>query len=740
MKEAELRRLLNDMTLEEKIGQLVQLPGYFQNEGAVTGPAGDMGLTQENLRLAGSYLGIIGAEKIKKLQTSFMARHPHHVPLLFMADIINGYRTVFPIPLAQGCTFDPDLVQKGASVAAREAAAAGIQVTFSPMADLVRDARWGRVMESTGEDPCLNGRMAAAMVRGYQGEDAREKGRIAACLKHFAGYGAPEGGRDYNNVELSVRTLREDYLPAYRAAVDAGCEVVMTSFNTLDRIPSAANEWLLKEVLRGEMGFDGMVISDWNALQELLAHGIAADGKEAAFIALRAGVDMDMTSPIYIHHLRRLAEEGKVPVQWIDDSAWRVLTLKNRLGLFENPFKDADEEEEKAVLLCSAHRQAARECAEKSFVLLKNEDHMLPLQGNEAAFIGPYADNPYLNGAWSIFADDKDTVTVKAALSARPETAHALTAPGCPISDPDQPVMGFQQPVAPDTLDAEAALREAVDLAKRAKKVVLCLGEHRECTGEAASRGDITLPKCQLRLLNAVAAVNGNIVAVLFGGRPLDIRPLKEKAKAILAVWLPGTEGGHAVVRTLFGDSSPSGRLSMCFPYCVGQLPIHYNHLNTGRPFQGDCHAGRFGSKYQDIPNEPLYPFGFGLGYTAFAYSPVRLSSDRMTKQGSITAAVAVTNTGDRPGTETVQLYLRDLAASVARPVRTLKDFRKVTLNPGESREVSFTVTEEMLRFYDRSMRWVSEPGGFDLFIGPDSRTENAARFTYTDEETEKNC
>ncbi len=734
MKETELRQLLNDLTLDEKIGQLVQLPGYFQNAGAVTGPAADMGLTEEDLRLAGSYLSIIGAEKIRKLQTEFMARHPHHIPLLFMADIINGYRTVFPIPLAQGCTFDPELVKQGAAIAAREAAAAGIHVTFSPMADLVWDARWGRVMESTGEDPYLNAQMAAAMVRGYQGDSLEEKGRIAACLKHFAGYGAAEGGRDYNTAELSVRTLREDHLPAYQAAVDAGCEVVMASFNTLDRIPSAANEWLLKEVLRKEMGFKGMVISDWNALEELLAHGIAADQKEAAFIALRAGVDMDMTSPIYIRNLKKLVEEGKVPEQWINESAWRVLRLKNRLGLFERPFRDADEGEEKAVLLSDGHRQAARECAEKSFVLLKNEDQMLPIRGDEAAFIGPYVDHPYLNGAWSIFADDQDTVTVRAALARHPRTRNVPTAPGCPISDPDQPVLGFQQPVAPDSCDPEEALKEAVDLAKKADKVVLCLGEHRECTGEAASRGDITLPKCQLRLLDEIARANKNIAVVLFGGRPLDIRPLKEKAKAILAAWLPGSEGGNAVVRTLLGESDPSGRLSMCFPWCVGQLPVHYNHLNTGRPFRGDYHAARFGSKYQDIPNEPLYPFGFGLSYTGFAYSSVKLSADSMTKKQRITASVTVTNTGSREGTETVQLYLHDLAASVARPVRQLKGFRKVKLEPGESREVAFVISEDMLRLYDLSMRFVSEPGEFEVFIGPDSATDNRARFTLLDE------
>ena len=733
MDESALRKLLAEMSLEEKIGQLVQLPAYFQDGGALTGPAGELGLTQEDLRLAGSYLSILGAEKIKSLQTEYMRNHPHHIPLLFMADIINGYRTVFPIPLAQGCTFDPELVREGAAIAAREAAAAGVHVTFSPMADLVRDARWGRVMESTGEDPYLNGRMAAAMVRGYQGESLREKGTLAACLKHFAGYGAPEGGRDYNSVELSPRTLREDHLPAYQAAVDAGCEVVMTSFNTLDRIPSAANEWLLREVLRGEMGFTGMVISDWNALEELLAHGIAADQGEAAYIALRAGVDMDMSSAVYIRSLKRLTEEGKLPEKWIDESVWRVLTLKNKLGLFEQPFRGADEEAERALLLSDAHRQAARDCAEKSFVLLKNEDQLLPLREEEAVFIGPYVDNPYLNGAWSIFADDRDTVTVRAALRAHAGTERTPAVPGCPIHDPDRPVLCFQKPVAEDPTDAEAALPEAVELARHAKKVVLCLGEHRECTGEAASRGGLTLPACQLRLLREIRKVNPNIAVVLFSGRPLDIRPLRDLAKAILVAWLPGTEGGNAVVRTLYGESCPGGKLSMCFPYCVGQMPIHYSHLNTGRPFHGDFRAGRFGSKYQDIPNEPLYPFGFGLSYTSFSFSPVRLSETRLTRRGSLTASVTVTNTGNRPGTETAQLYLRDLAASVARPVRELKGFRRVSLNPGESREVSFTVTEEMLRFWDLSMRHVSEAGAFEVFIGPDSLTENGARFTLTE-------
>ena len=726
----ELRQLLADMSMEEKIGQLVQMPAYFQNGGHVTGPAGEMGITNEDLRLVGSYLSVIGAEEVRKVQTEYMANHPHHIPLIFMADIINGYRTVFPVPLAQGCTFQPELVEQGAEISAREAAASGVHVTFSPMADLVRDARWGRVMESTGEDPWLNGLMAAAMVRGYQGPSFAEKGRIAACLKHFAGYGAPEGGRDYNNVELSPRTLRQDYLPAYQAAIDAGCELVMTSFNTLDRVPSTANRWLMRDVLRGEMGFDSVLISDWGAVGELVPHGVAADDAHAAALALRAGVDMDMASPCYTHHLRRLVEEGTVPEALIDEACWRVLSLKNRLGLFENPFRDLSTDDEARLLLCAEHRQAAQHCAEQSFVLLRNEGGFLPLQrgaGEKVAFIGPYVNNQLTSGSWAIFSNDADAVTLQAAIEAA-GLPDVHCAPGCPLCD--EGVLGFQKAVPADAVDAEAALAEAVALAKAADRVILALGEHREHSGEAASRGAITIPACQQRLLDAVAEVNPNVAVVLYCGRPLDLRLVQAKAKAILVAWLPGTEGGPAVLRTLYGDCDPSGRLSMGFPYSVAQLPMHYNHLSTGRPFAGDYHEMRFGSKYQDMPNAPLYPFGFGLTYTSFRYSGVTLSADTLTADGALEARVTLTNTGSRPGTETVQLYLRDLVGSVARPVRELKDFQRVTLRPGESAEVTFTITEDMLRFYDIDMHYVSEPGDFEVFIGRDCQTDNGARFT----------
>lgn len=731
----ELKQLLSSLSLEEKIGQLVQLPSYFQNGGHITGPASDMGITQEDLQLAGSYLSIIGAEKIKALQDEYMAQHPHHIPLIFMADIINGYRTVFPVPLAQGCTFNPDMVQNGAEIAAKEAAAAGVHVTFSPMADLVRDARWGRVMESTGEDAYLNGLMAAAMVKGYQGDNLADKGRLSACLKHFACYGAPDAGRDYNSVELSPRTLKEDYLPAYQAALDAGCAMAMTSFNTLDRIPSTANRWLMRDVLRGEMGFDGVLISDWAAVGELVPHGVAEDYAQAARLAIEAGVDMDMVSPSYIKHLKQLVLDGKVPESLIDESCLRILELKNKLGLFENPYKDLSTHDEAALLLCEEHKKAAQACAEASFVLLKNEG-MLPLEkkpSKKTAFIGPFVDNKYLCGSWAIFCDDQDTTTLKDALTDAGLPGLLSFAKGCPVLGPEDVLHGFQKPIEREEMNLEKALQEAVQMAREADQVVLALGEHREMSGEAASRATLTLPACQQRLLDEISKVNENIVVLLFCGRPMDVRAIREKAKAILVCWFPGTEGGPALVRTLFGDCAPSGKLSMCFPYSVAQLPIHYDELSTGRPFFGNYAEARFGSKYQDMPNQPLYPFGFGLTYTSFSLSSVTLSQTEMKKGEAIIASVTLQNTGSRPGTETVQLYIRDVKGSVARPVRKLAGFRQVTLQPGENREITFQITEEMLRFYDIHMNFTSEPGLFHVFIGTDSRTQNQASFTLTE-------
>ena len=735
MQQEKLLALFGELSLEEKIGELFQVPPFFFDGGNATGPAEEMGICSEDIRVAGSCLSLIGAQKIAQIQKLHMENHPHHIPMLFMADIINGYRTVFPIPLAQGCTFDPDMTEKCAAIAARESAASGIHVTFSPMVDLVRDARWGRVMESTGEDPYLNGLMAAAMVRGYQGQDREHigKGKVAACVKHFAGYGAPDGGRDYNTVELSQRTLRQDYLPGYQAAIDAGAALVMTSFNTLDRVPSSANAWLMRQVLRKEMGFDGVLISDWAAIQELIAHGIAEDALQAASLAMNAGVDIDMATPVYIKNLKALVESGRVSEALIDEAALRVLMLKNKLGLFENPYKDASEADEQSMLMCESHREAARSCAEKTFVLLKNEEALLPLNPEETvAFIGPYADSRFISGAWSIFGEDEDCVTLREGVQGMVPGAKAVFAPGCTLVDPGVEIMGFQKKMPRETLDPETALAEAVRLASTADKVVLLLGEPRDYSGECASRSELTLPKCQMKLLEQVCEVNSKVCVVLFNGRPLDLRQVSEEAQAVLEAWLPGTEGGSALARVLYGLESPSGKLSMSMPFCVGQVPVYYNHMRTGRPLLGDYRTTKFCSQYLDIPNEPLYPFGYGLSYTSFAYSGVTLDRSSLHKGETLRASIRVTNTGTRTGTETVQLYIQDVAGSVTRPVRELKGFRKLTLAPGESGEVAFDITEQMLRFYTISGDYASEPGTFRVFIGPDSRAEQQAQFTLT--------
>ena len=734
MQQEELYALLSEMSLDEKIGELFQLPSYFFDGDNATGPAMELGISSEDIRLAGSCLSVTGAKTICEIQRNHIEKHPHNIPMLFMADIINGYHTVFPIPLAQGCSFDPELVENCAAIAARESAAAGLHVTFSPMADLVQDARWGRVMESTGEDPYLNGVLASAMVRGYQGKNNRlsEKGKIASCLKHFAGYGAPQGGRDYNTVELSERTLRDDYLPAYREAINTGCALVMTSFNTLNRVPSSANQWLMRDVLRGEMGFDGVLISDWMAVAELIPHGVAANNQQAAELAIHAGVDIDMASPVYVKNLKSLIEQDIIPLTLIDEAVLRILTLKNNLGLFENPYKDASETDEQELVLCEDHRNAARECAEKTFVLLKNDDDFLPLGKDKetVAFIGPYIDNKLLSGSWSIFGDDNNCITVKEGIEQNYPDCNTYFAAGCPIVNPGVKVVGFQKESPAENFDIEKAMSEAVSLAKSADKVILALGEHRDYTGESTSKGNLTLPSCQIELLNRIYEVNPNVGVVLFNGRPLDIRDIQSKAKAILEAWLPGIEGGNAVARILYGDTSPSGKLAMSFPYCVGQVPVHYNHMNTGRPLQGDYHGKRFFSQYIDIPNEPLYPFGYGLSYTTFTYSDIRMDSSELLPEGTIHASVRITNTGSRTGTETVQMYIRDLVGSVTRPVIELKGFHKITLAPGESRDVSFQISENMLRFYDINMQYRSEPGEFEVFIGSDSTTDNKAAFT----------
>lgn len=732
MTEESLKELLRDMSLKEKVGQMMQLDSScFSNEGPVTGPAAELSVDPEDFNLAGSILGVVGAEAIEKLQKLCMEKQPHHIPVLFMADIINGYRTIFPIPLALGCSFEDEAARTVGDVMARESAAAGLHVTFAPMVDLVRDARWGRIMESTGEDPYLNSRMAAAMVRGIQGETESYEGHLGACAKHFAAYGAPAAGREYNTVELSERTLREDYLPAYQAAIEAGAAMMMTSFNTLDRIPATGNKWLMQDILRAEMGFEGVLISDWNAIGELITHGVAEGKKEAARQAAEAGVDMDMMSGCYMAKLCGLAEEGLIPEDIIDTAVWRILVLKNRMGLFENPFREAGKPAEQERVMTKENRDKAREVAAQTMVLLKNEENFLPLDREEdVVFIGPYMEEKNILGAWSFFGNPEEAVTLKEGiLKKKPDAQFAR---GCEVLNPGQTVYGFRFNAESLCSEPEAdeMIAGAVKLAKGKHKVVLALGESNLQTGEGGSRGDITIPDIQKKLFRAVCEVNENVAVILFAGRPLDIREINEKAKSILYAWMPGTEGGNAAADILFGDTVPQAKLAMSLPYCAAQAPVHYAQLRTGRHTRdGEDIKNRFLSKYQDIPNLPLYPFGYGMGYTDFAVGEVILSSGQLVSGEGIRASVTVENTGDREGTETIQLYITDECASCARPVRELKGYKRVLLMPGEKREVSFTITEDMLRFYNKDMEYQAEKGKFMVWIGTDSLTENGEKF-----------
>ena len=734
MTEQKLKELLADMTLEEKVNQMSQVVGAFFNKDmdiTAMGPMADKGFTPENVALSGSILGSMGAETLKKIQKDFVEQHPHHIPMLFMLDIINGFKTIFPIPLGQGATFEPELSEKCAAVAAKEAAVSGLHVTFAPMTDLVRDARWGRVMESTGEDPYLNGLFCAGMVRGFQGDDLKEPYKIASCVKHFAGYGAPTAGRDYNTVELSEHTFRDFYLPSYKAGIDAGAAMVMTSFNTVNGVPATGNKKLMRGILRDEMGFDGVLISDWAAIEEIIYHGYCADREEAAVRSAEAGVDIDMMTGIYCENLCRLVREGKISEDLINESCMRILELKNKLGLFENPYKDADAEKEKAYNLCPEHRALAKKAAEESFVLLKN-DGVLPLDtAKKIAFVGPYTNNHEIKSSWSFTGDSKDCVTIQEAAEKVFDASRTTYAEGCPVIGNDVELIGFTETTPKKYSEEELAAMEqsALQAAKEADLVVMPMGEHYLQSGEATSRAMIDVPEIQMELFRKVMAVNPNVVVVLFNGRPLDLREISAKAKAVLEVWFPGTEGGSAVVDVLTGKKNPSGHLPMSFPYCVGQAPVSYNEYSTGRPNLPGMKE-RFRSKYLDIPNAPLYPFGYGLSYTTFDISAVTLDQNEMDKNGRIAAHVTVKNTGDTAGCDVVQLYIRDDYSDVVRPVRELKGFRRVELAPGKEQEVTFYITEEDLRYYRLDGTFGSEPGTFTVFVGDSSTTENSAVFT----------
>ncbi|MBI3565859.1 MAG: beta-glucosidase BglX, partial [Elusimicrobia bacterium] len=690
--DARVESLLKKMTLEEKLGQLQQLGGPIEGN-------------QELLDLAaagklGSTLNVRRPKTLNALQRAAVEKSRLHVPLLFGFDVIHGYRTVFPIPLALAAGWDPALVEGASRRAAREAYDDGLRWTFSPMVDVARDPRWGRVAEGAGEDPYLGAALARAYVRGYQTADPSAPGTLAACAKHWVGYGAAEAGRDYSTTEISERTLREVYFPPFRAAADAGALTFMSAFNDLDGVPASANKWTLTDVLRGEFGFRGFVVSDWDSVAQLIDHGVAADGAEAARRGLTAGVDMEMDSRLYGAQLPGLLKAGKVSLAQVDEAVRRILSVKARLGLFERPY--ADESRASGAPDAEA-RAAARAAAARSLVLLKN-DGTLPFRksAKTVAVIGPLGDDGAgMLGSWSGDGRAEEATTLAAGLRAVLPGATVTFSTGCPVNG-----------------ESDAGFADALAAAKAADAVVLALGEAGDMSGEASSRASLDLPGRQLDLAKAALALGKPTAVVLFNGRPLTIPWLAENAPAILEAWQPGTEGGRAVADALFGDAVPGGKLTMTFPRVLGQVPLYYAHKNTGRPFDA---ANHYTSKYIDAPNDPQYPFGHGLSYTTFALSGLKLSAERIRRDGRVEAAVTVENTGKRAGDEVVQLYLRRKASSVTPPVRALKGFARVTLAPGEKRTLAFALTSKELGFVGLDQKWTVEPGAVEVFAGTSS-------------------
>ena len=707
MTEQALKELLDSMTLEEKAGQLVQCNAgqFIANAMEITGPDGELLPTEELNRVMGSVLTFEDAKQAKALQDKHLAADPNKIPLLLMLDVIHGLRTTYPIPLAMGCSFDDELMAECADMARREAAACGVHVTFNPMVDTARDARWGRILETCSEEPLINSRMGAALVRATQGNDLSDPGNVACCVKHYAAYGAGEAGRDYNTVDVSERMLRETYLPAYKACLDAGARLIMPSFNSLNGVPSVANKYLMNDILRKEWGFGGVVISDYDAVGELVNHGVAKDLKDAARMAMEAGCDIDMVKNAYYLHLADLVREGAVSAEALDAAVMRVLRLKNELGLFENPYHGADEEEERKAYLCPEHRETARRAAEESAVLMKN-DGVLPFAKDvkHVALIGPFAEETRLNGFWSRPGAEQYTVTLPEGIRAVVPGAELVIERGCgaEFGDTDRSGIG-----------------KAAEAAAAADAVILALGEPENYSGEGRSRAELNLPGPQMELARQVVQANPNTAVLLFNGRPLVLTELAETAPAILEMWYPGTEAGNAAARLLWGDANPCGKLSAGLARSVGQYPMPYNRMNTGRPKPPpDSRAVPFTSCYLDMPNLPLYPFGYGLSYTSFTYEKLVLNRETMTKDDELLVTVTVRNTGSVPGKETVQLYLRDPVASVVRPVQQLIDYRKIFLNPGESAEVAFTIREKQLRFFNMDGKEISEPGEFRISTG----------------------
>ncbi|MBP5676583.1 MAG: glycoside hydrolase family 3 C-terminal domain-containing protein [Bacteroidales bacterium] len=679
-------QLMKQMTLEEKIGQMV----LFTSDWSVTGPSMRQGYL-EDIRAGrcGNLLNAYTADFTREVQRIAVEESRLGIPILFGYDVIHGFRTIFPINLGMSASWDLVAIEKSAQIAAQEAAAAGLQWTYSPMCDISVEPRWGRISEGSGEDPYLGSLIAAAMVRGYQGEDLAQDNTILACVKHFAAYGAPQAGRDYNTVDMSERWLREFYLPPYKAAVDAGALSVMASFNELDGVPAHANKHLMQDILRDEWGFEGFIVTDYTGINEMVCHGYAANEADAGALSVNAGVDMDMMSASFMNYLKEKVESGEVSRKTVDDACRRILSLKAALGLLDDPYKYCDPEREKERTLTPESKAFARSFAAESMVLLKNNG-ILPLRkGEKVAVLGPLADSKDdLLGSWR-GAGEVESV---------------------PAS-----ILG--------------AIKEVTPVTAAASKVVLVIGEPWNWTGEAASRSSIRIPEEQVALLRQLKKQGKQVAVVLLNGRPLDLSEESGLADAILEAWYPGTMGGYAVADVLFGDVNPCGKLSVTFPRNLGQVPIYHYAKNTGRPY---VHPdAKYESRYLDVPNEPLYAFGHGLSYTTFEYSDITLSADSFKGDEELTARVTVTNTGDREGAEVVQMYLRDLVGSVTRPVKQLKGFERITLKPGESKEVVFTICREGISFWRQDMTWGPESGDFNIFIGGASDCTKNASFRY---------
>lgn len=715
--------LMKKMTLEEKLGQL-NLPGAGD---ITTGQAGSSDIAKKIKEgKVGGLFNIKGVEKIRDVQKIAVENSRLKIPLLFGMDVIHGYQTTFPIPLGLSCTWDMQAVERSARIAAIEASADGICWTFSPMVDIARDPRWGRIAEGSGEDAYLGSQIAKAMVKGYQGNDLSKNNTIMSCVKHYALYGAAEAGRDYNTTDMSHVRMYNEYFPPYKAAVDAGVGSVMSSFNEVDGIPATANKWLMTDVLRKQWGFKGFVVTDYTGNNEMVDHGIG-DLQTVSARALMAGIDMDMVGEGFLTTIPKSLKEGKVTQQQIDIACRRILEAKYKLGLFDDPYRYTDIKRSQTEIFTDANRKVAREIASQSFVLLKNQNNILPLKkSGTIALIGPLADNKEnMPGTWSVATDYSKPISVLAGLKeVVGNSVKILTARGSNLDEDslfeDRAGM-FGKSLHRDTRPAADIIQEAVNIANQSDVIVAALGESAEMSGESSSRSNIEIPAVQKNLLKALLKTGKPVVLVLFTGRPLALKWESENVPAILNVWFGGTEAGTAIADVLFGDVNPSGKLTTTFPQNIGQVPIYYNHKNTGRPLEGQWFQ-KFRSNYLDVSNDPLYPFGYGLSYTIFNYGDIKVSSKSFKGNQTLTASVTVTNTGNRNGKEVVQLYIRDVVGSITRPVKELKGFQKIELRQGETKTVTFNITPNDLKFYNADLKYDWEPGEFQIMIGSNSR------------------